>query len=113
MGQVAFFGQNEEVKQGQVSQIYQYPDELNFNLSHIATLISTRRHEETLEIDLLEKWIEFLTHIEPEELLDQTESIELINQAYIDILDTITCLLESDKAYPIKLLNILAQYGIR
>ena len=54
MGQVAFFGQNEEVKHGQISQIYQYPDELNFNLSHISTLISTLRHEETLEIDLLE-----------------------------------------------------------
>ena len=63
MGQVAFFGQNDDAdsKHGQVSPIHQYPDQLNFNLEHIANLISSFQHEGSLEVDLLEKWTEFLT----------------------------------------------------
>ena len=113
MGQVAFFGQNDDVdagKQGQVSPIYQFPEELNFKLEHVATLISSLQHEDSLEIDLLEKWTEFLTEIEPE--VDELDFDRTI-QSYTDILESVACLLEREKQYPNSLLNLLAQYSIR
>ena len=96
MGQVAFFGQNDDIdggKQGQASPIYQFPDELNFKLEHVATLISSLQHEDSLETDLLEKWTEFLTEIEPEtEEMDFNRTI----QSYTNILESVTCLLERE-----------------
>ena len=108
MGQVAFFGQNDDAdagKHGEASPIYQFPDQLNFRLEHVAALISSLQHEDTLEIDLLEKWTEFLTQIEPE--TNEHDNDRTI-QSYTDILESVACLLEKEKQYPISLLNLLA-----
>ena len=76
----------------------------------MATLVSSLRHEDSLETDLLEKWTEFLTEIEPEtEEMDFNRSI----QSYTDILESVACLLERENTYPNSLLNLLAQYSIR
>lgn len=105
MGQVTFFGQNDDVSsQGsQVSPIYHYPDELRLNTMHVAQLISSLRHETTAETDLLEKFTDFLTQIDP----NNPEEKRTI-QAYADILDTVAFLYEQENGYPSVLLNLLA-----
>ena len=74
LGKVTFF--EESSKTGEVTPIHIYPDELKLALPHVATLISSLRYEQSVEIDLLEVFTHFLTQITPnDDVENQTEAM--------------------------------------
>ena len=106
LGKAAFF--DEGTNSAQVTPVHVYPDELKFNVRHIVKLISTLKYERRAEIDLLEVFTKLLTEI-PSQGFEGSE----IDQQLIEILETVTTLVELELGYPTQILNLLCQFSFR